>query len=155
MAIIIRFWCELRSVSGIPWRIVLFPKGCAAHPSLSSCYCLPATGLFYLSLQLLTSTSGCWSVKRKTNEQQQKAPTICFTSLIPEKSYQSIFVSAIETTLFVGIMPGSTTVRNQNPKFHSTFTDHRHKWELSRDHSGNQNPSILWVYYFWSPLINH
>lgn len=101
------------------------PKGVQPIPA-----CLPATGnlgLFYLSLQLLTSTSGCWSVKRKTNEQQQKAPTICFTSLIPEKSYQSIFVSAIETTLFVGIMPGSTTVRNQNPKFHSTFTDHRHK----------------------------
>ena len=65
---------------------------------------IPATGnigLFYLSPQPLTLTSRCCSVKRKTNEQKEKHSLLCFSTSIPGENYQSIFVSAVESTLYL------------------------------------------------------
>lgn len=121
--------------------------------------CLPTTGNigpFYLSLQLLTLTFGFWSVKRKTNKRKSTHCICCMLCYCNtwEKLPVYICISYREHTVFVRIVPGSTTVKHQNSKFHSTLTYHRCKWALLSDHSGNQHPSILWVYYPWSPLIS-
>lgn len=90
---------------------------------------LPATGNigpFYLSLQLLTLTSRCWSVKKKTNKRKSTHCMFHYCNTW-EKLSVNICISYRNHIVFVRIVPGSTTVKHQNPKFYSTLSDHRCK----------------------------
>lgn len=111
-----------------------------------------------MSLQLPPSTSKCQSIKRKPN--RRKAPTICFTSLGPGKSYISRWFYLLQRAHCTrwGNSRFSIIAKHQNSKFHSTLSDMSSTVfvHLPSHHSEHQHPSILWNYcpvWPWSSLI--
>lgn len=92
--------------------------------------CLPVTGNrspFYLSLQLLTLISGCCQLRRKQKKKGKSTHNIFHYCNTWKKLSVNICISYREHIVFVRIVPGSTTVKHQNSKFHSSLTDHKCK----------------------------